>query len=310
MKKRRFYRSALNHCYERTVNGCLCFYTISDYLVFFTILCVAARRYSITLIKVSLMPDHFHISCFCNNPQDLASFIRYTSAVYAMEFNTVCGRKGQLFHKSFGSAPKSTDKAIRTNLIYVDNNPRERYLCSKAEEYRWTFVAYSVSDHPFSERIDRRTAPSYLKNAMKLVEILNEEGKFLRHSTLYRMFSKLSKQQKESFIDFIISTYSVIDYKFSIDMFGSYENMLTADHASAGKEFDIHEEFNGKRDDVYKDMTRLLLVNGLISDIHEVVSMKQSEKEKLWRFLLGKTPATPRQIACFLHLPPQNQPPD
>lgn len=252
------------------------------------------------------MYDHYHISCICNSSRDLAAFIRYIESVYAQEFNYVCKRKGRLFTKSFGSAPKYKFKSIRTNLVYVDNNPVERYICKQAEQYRWNFLAYAVSDNPFSEKIDKRKAPSHLKQSMQMVVLLNNEGRFLRHATLNGLFSRLNKQQTESLIDHIISTYSVIDYQYSIEMFGSYENNLIADHATAGSEHDIKEYRNGKRDDVYAEMTKLLINNGFVSDIHDVVTMKDCDKRRLYVFLEKLTDATSRQIECFLHLPPQS----
>ena len=85
-------------------------------------------------------------------------------------------------------------------------------------------------------------------------------------------------------------------------MFGSYEAMLVAEHSTKGKEFDLGETFNGRRDDVYAKMSNLLLSAGLVSDIHEVVSMGQMQKERLRVFLTGKTYATYSQIDSFLHI--------
>lgn len=302
MNKRRFSSSALNHCYQRTVGGCLLFYTVTDYLVYFTIVCQAALRYDVTLVKLCPMPDHIHLSCFCKTVQMLSSFMRYSNALYAREFNKICGRHGELFREEFGSAPKITDKDIRSNLIYVDNNPPERYLCKHSEDYRWNFVAYAVSNHPFSEKIVKRYASSHLKRAMSEIESAKRKGRFLTHAMISRFFAKLDNRERNSLVDYIITTYSVIDYDYSIKMFGSYEAMLVAEHSTKGKEFDLGETFNGRRDDVYAKMSNLLLSARLVSDIHEVVSMGQMEKERLRRFLTGKTYATYSQIDSFLHI--------
>ena len=120
------------------------------------------------------------------------------------------------------------------------------------------------------------------------------------------LFSKLDLQEKKSLTDFIITTYSVIDYQFSVEMFGSHKNNLVADNASTGSEYEIRERFNGKRDDVYAKMTGLLLRGGFVSDIHDVISMSLENKKKLFYYLKGMTDATSRQIECFLHLPPQS----
>ncbi len=43
-RKRKFAPEGTQHIYKRTENGGLLFYTLSDYLVFFTITCVAAEK--------------------------------------------------------------------------------------------------------------------------------------------------------------------------------------------------------------------------------------------------------------------------
>ena len=307
MKSRRFFVNALNHCYQRSVNGFLLFYTVTDYLVYFTIVCIAAIRYNVRIIKLCPMPDHIHLSCFCSSVKKLSAFIRYTNSLYAREFNKVCGRKGELFYKEYGSAPKRTDKDIRSNLIYVDNNPPERFLCARAEDYRWNFLAYAISKYPFSKKILRRSASSHLRHAMDEVRAAKERGRFLPHAFISRLFSKLDVSERKSLTDFIISTFNVIDYNYSISMFGGYEAMLIAEHATKGKEFELKESFNGKRDDVYAKMSNLLLSAGKVCDIHQVVKLTRAEKEQLFMFLLGKTEATTNQIDCFLHIPPRNR---
>ena len=305
MKKRRFIKNALNHCYQRSVNGFLLFYTITDYLVYFTIVCTAATKYNVRIIKVCPMPDHVHLSCFCKTVKSLSAFMRYVNSLYAREFNRICHREGELFQGTFGSAPKVTDKDIRSNLIYVDNNPPERYLCRKSEEYRWNFLAYATNNHPFSDKIVKRKATSHLKHAMDEVVATKGKGRFMPHAMISRLFSKLDNSERNSLVDYIITTYSVIDYNYSINIFGSYEAMILAEHSTRGKEFDIDETFNGKRDDVYARMSNILLSAGLVDDIHQVVSKERQEKERLFLFLLGKTKATTNQIDCFLHIPPR-----
>lgn len=55
--QRRFSKGALNHVYQRTLNGFLIFYSVSDFLVYFTILCVVASKYHVRILMVSLMPS-------------------------------------------------------------------------------------------------------------------------------------------------------------------------------------------------------------------------------------------------------------
>ena len=79
----------------------------------------------------------------------MSDLINHACAWYAREFNQSVSLAGRLLKKNFGSAPKRDDKAVRTAINYVGNNPVEKRLCVCPEEYRWNFIAYGNSRHPF-----------------------------------------------------------------------------------------------------------------------------------------------------------------
>ena len=56
-----FKAGALHHIYQRTYDGYLIFYSVRDFLVFFTLLCTTARKYKITVLGLCLMYDHIHV---------------------------------------------------------------------------------------------------------------------------------------------------------------------------------------------------------------------------------------------------------
>lgn len=103
------------------------FYSISDYLVFFTIFCTAARHWDVVVVKLCLMPDHIH-------------------------------------------------------------NSVERHLCTKTEEYRWDFVAYAVTNHPFSDPLVVRRASYAMKKALSVVKARYAEGKYLKYKLIQNLF--------------------------------------------------------------------------------------------------------------------------
>jgi len=78
--------------------------------------------------------------------------------------------------------------------------------------------------------------------------------------------------------------------------------MLTAVHSTTGSEYDLKEQFIGRSDAVYEEMTRILMDSGRFTDIHEVLSLPDEEKWTLFKFLSGKTNATPDQIAKYLQI--------
>ncbi len=300
---RKFYSGSLNHCYQNTRNGYLLFYTVFDCLVFFTVFCSTARRYNVSVLKLCLMPDHIHFVIMAESRKELYSFVRDFTKLFAKLQNEFYGRKGALFNSPFGSAPKKDLKQIKANLIYVDNNPVERDLAEKAEDYQWNFIAYAHCSTPFSEPLDDKTLSDKLKASMSLASERQRSNRPLNYSTLRYMFKGLDTKEQNQLIDHIITCFSIIDHSEAIRFFGSYENMLTADHSTTGSEYDIKEQFVGKRDDVYAQLTRILLQEYKYSSIQAILKLTDDERFKLFQSLSGRTSATPKQIAKYLRLP-------
>ena len=299
-KARRVKDGILNHCYQRTVGGAILFYNYADYLVYFTSYCVLARKYDVVVLSLCQMPDHLHDSLLVREKKQLASFKRDQNSWFAKQQNEFLKIEGPLFWHPFGSAMKTDEKKIRTNLIYVGNNPVERHLADKAEECRWNYVAYADSDHPFSKKMVLRKCSSALKGAMKEVRAQHTMDLPLNYCMIYRLFKPLDMEETQQLIDFIIGIYNVIDYKLALEYFGgSYKQFLTALHSTTGSEHDIKEKKTGRSDLYYDQMTTLLLREYALGDIHEFVRM---DKKQLFNFLRGKTAATEKQIKKYLRI--------
>lgn len=292
----------MNHCYQNTFDGKLVFYSVSDFLVYFTIFCVIVPRYKTRVLGLTLMYDHIHKSMVADSRRELYRCSQNVTSVFVKEHNKTLGRKGPLFRKPFGSVPKYSDKKARSNLIYLANNPVERYIVELAEQYRWNFLAYYNNNHPFSEPISKHSASRHLLWAISIVNKKHSNSEYLTNSLLRTLFKKLKKAEKEQLTDYIISKYNIIDYEAAIRFWGSYEKMLTAIHSTTGDEHDLNEVFIGKRDDVYPKMTSIILKTGKYKDIHEIVSLPADQKIELFNFLFGKTSAQAEQIAKYLHM--------
>jgi hypothetical protein len=248
------------------------------------------------------MPDHIHGSVTADKKSNLSAFERDTTAVFAREHNSVCHRKGPFFKSPFGSVPKFGDKKARSNLIYVDNNPVERRICEKAEQYRWNYLAYADNDHPFSEPFLARDASNAMLRAIRTVEDRHSRGLHLPYAMLKRMFKPLSNKERQQLVDIIITTYSVIDYQESIRYFDNLDAMLTAIHSTTGSEHDLNEVFVGKDDSWYRRMSEIVLAHSNLSDIHDMLGFPPDKKYTLFRLLRRETQATSEQIAKFLRI--------
>jgi len=292
------------HCYQRPKNRGLIFYSFIDHLLYFTIFCSRVRNFGVTVLKLVQMPDHLHHSLEEKAPGQVPAFIGDVTRLFCREYNRGYGISGPMFDAPFGRALKVTDKDIRSNMLYLDNNPTERQLVKNAEDYRWNYLAYAASKHPFSEKIVLRKASMPLRRALKMVKFQHDRGKYLSLAMLRFLFKNIStNQEQEQLIDYIISTYSVINYAASCTFFKSYQDELIAAHSVSGKEYDITESFIGRSDRYYAIMERTLLLCGKVKDIHEILTMPIEKKRQLYSFLRLKTDAPRKQIAIFLHIP-------
>ena len=141
-KKRRFVPGECMHVYQRAVKGFNIFYDQEDYLVFYTIFATVARQYNVTVMELCIMIDHIHILLSSMSLDVISRFVMHYTSMFVREYNSDVGRKGPLFHKSFGSAPKRGSKSIRSTIVYIGNNPVEKNLCTSPELYFWNFLEF------------------------------------------------------------------------------------------------------------------------------------------------------------------------
>ncbi|MBO4670699.1 MAG: transposase [Bacteroidales bacterium] len=301
-KVRSFYSDILIHCYQRMKDGYLQFYNFIDYLVYFSILCTLAPRFGIKILSLCQMPDHTHGAFKAYRSKDLAKCMGELSRYYSRYGQAYPCRGGRLFTCRYGSAVKYGDKKARTNFIYIGNNPVERRLVQKAEEYRWNYLAYAVSDHPFSEKLVVRKASYAMKQAMAEVKSTHDMDRPLSYILLRRLFKPLNGKEQNQLIDYIITTYSVIDYAAAIRFFDSYQDMIGAMHYNTGSEYDINEVFTGRSDACYAEIANWLTVNLRLKDIHDVFLMPDEKRTNLLFDIHKATGAPPAQIAKFLRL--------
>lgn len=302
-RKRKFYKGALNHVYQRTVGGVHLFYTVEDCLVFYSIFSVCARSSGIKALELCIMHNHVHILIDTENVHELYSFMDRVSAWFVRAYNCMHGRKGKLLKKSFGSAPKWEEKKKRSAAIYVGNNPVEKRFCRYAEEYRWNFLAYFKSDHPFSEAIKSTEASQNLKKFIKIVDNLIDLNLPLRYSLLHSFRSKLNAKEFEQLVDHAISGYLPFDYDALFSLFKSHDDMIVAMRSTTGDEFDIKEA----RDDFslafFREMMGYMQSHHSDDFVAKMISLPLEDKFRIVSELQANTNASSHQICQFLHIP-------
>lgn len=301
MKARRYKEGAYTHIYQRTINRFNIFYDITDYLVYYTIVSIAVSKYGVSVLEICLMIDHIHMLVSTSSRKVLSNFVSFITSVFVREYNSSIGRRGPLFEERFGSAPKSDKKKLMSSIIYLGNNPVERKLCLRAEQYRWNFLAYIDSAFPFSEPVTLSKASYHLKKAIKEVNHHREQGRYLNHSVLNRLMKNLTGGEKSQLTDYIITRYNFIDSNAMMSHFEDYAELLKSMHSTTGSEYEIKEDFDRLSDNVYRDMIRV--VRSICSaDVRKTIVLSAEEKLQIVEEIRRQTAAPMWQIAKFLHI--------
>ena len=301
-KRRRFVQGECMHIYQRSVKGFNLFYDLEDFIVFYTIVSVLAKVYGVVLMEMCLMIDHVHLLMMAESIDDISAFVRHYTSVFVMESNNDIGRSGPLFHKSFGSAPKKGSKKIRSAIVYVGNNPVEKKLCARAEEYRWNFLAYLNEDFPFSRKIPYEERSRSLKRAIKEVNCMKVSNRYLSYAQVRRLLGSLSEDERAFLTDYIITSYYPFDKQALLSFYEGVDEMLHAMSSTAGSDYDIREVYYSGSDNVYWDMIDAVRRDCQIVPVRGVVVLPVGQKLQVAGMLQKKTNASKIQLMKFLHL--------
>ena len=301
-KKRKFAPNECMHIYQRTIDGFNIFYDREDALVFYTIFSVLARFYKVKVLALCLMVDHVHSLLSSETLSGISDFVRHFTSLFVSEYNQSVGRHGPLFHKSYGSAPKVGGKKIRSTIVYIGNNPVEKAMCSKAEEYRWNFLAYLNAATPFSSVVPTSAFSMKLRRALAEVKGTYARKKYLAYGQVRRMFDGMSENECELLTDYIINLYLPFDKDALLSYYASYDDMIMAMRSTAGGEYDIREVFNSGTDRVYADMADYVLDELRISPVRSVIGFSDEHKLEVAGLLANRFGVRKHELSKFLHM--------
>lgn len=302
MRNRKFIKNSLQHTYQRSIDKGVVFYSTEDYLVLFTLCCTYSKVYKIGILGICIMLNHIHYLLESNSKKDMSDFIQVVTSVFVKMYNQNILRKGSLFTPLYGSSSKYGNKKIRTIIAYLYNNPVEKNICSKADEYRWSFLAYANNKFPFSEKIRKNQMSKRLRDLLKIVDERQSKNQALTYSLLNGYMPLLNKKEKSYLIDYVISTYSCINYSKLISYYGSFEKLKIAINSNTGSEYEIKEDFDNFSDKYAKELIKLTNESGFFKySKRNFPELPKDELEKLVLHL-SKSKANIIQISRFLHI--------
>ena len=304
--RRKIYRSGFLHICQKSADNGIIFYVLEDFLVFYSVLSVKAVIFGIVILAIDIMFNHFHLGILCRDERKLAGFMNSSTSVFARMYNRHYGLEGQLFKRPFKSVPKMTETRIRDCLFYIWNNPKEKKAVKLAEEYRWNFLKYLESDNPYSEPVNLTTASENLVGLIRDVETRRRAGKYLDYGFFDERYKSLSKDERLQLIDHIIVSYNMIRRDTLIEMFESYQTLLTAVNAVTGNEYGMSDDNDDEDYRHYRQMIVVLKREGI--DLDKVrfrngyFEGNESLLTRLRKLLKAEVGASDYEVAKFLHL--------
>lgn len=300
--KRKLPSDTFQHIYIRSVNQFVIFYSMEDRLVYYTIFAVMAKRYGIIVLAMVLMFDHVHHLIKSVSRALYGKFEGVTTSTFAMAFNRDSGRKGPLFVKAYGNAPKRRDKDVRSCIAYNYNNSVEKLLFTRAEMDRWNLLAYVDNPHPFSKEITRETASKKLLRSMDAVVLYHGRNEYLDYPIVRRLFNGLDSEEREQLLDFIISLYLPIDRDALLGYYKNYDAMVMAINSNTGSEYEINEVYDPESHQDYARMLDLTQRSSFAADPRSIIMVPDEQKRKILNTLMERTGASPNHAKRFLHL--------
>lgn len=290
------------HVYQRSIGGVNVFYDDEDYIVFVSIVSVLKKIYHVVVIEACIMRNHVHLLVAADSLDDISAFVRHYTSLFVMESNRDIGRTGPLFHKSFGSAPKSGGKKIRSAIVYIGNNPVEKAMCLEARLYRWNLLAYLRSKTPFSMAVPLKNSSYRYQMAVAEVKDMIRGNRYLSYSQVRRLLYSVHSDERERLIDFMVSSYPVLDGEVLLSYYNSLDEMFYAMKSTSGSEYDIKELYDSGSDAVYDEIVRFVVEQLGIVPARSVIAMSVDRKIQIATALRKHTSATMVQISRFLHM--------
>lgn len=296
-----YQKGAVGHIFQRARSGFVVFYSVKDSLVFFTIFSLTAAKHRIRVLGLCLMYNHIHVLVEAEDHKTIARFMQELCSKFSKTYNIRHGLKGSLL-STYGLSNKRGGKQARTSLAYLYNNPVEDRICKRAEDWRWNFLVYAESDHPYSDKLIPREASVSMRKSLSRVKMLHAHGRPLSYEVLDDLFLSLNVSEKKQLIDFIVREYSVIDFKRVISYYGSYRNMLTAFSSNTGSEYDIREPHDPYSGADYKKMTHHLAADGRFSGIEDVLRLQAEERIAYLNELISRCGVSIEHARKFLRI--------
>ena len=171
-----FEYESIYHIYNKTNNKELLFRSEQNFLYFLILYAKYISPFAGTFAW-NLLPNHFHFLLRLKKEKDIEEYIkslpldsqtkteklylvdkdintlmenefkRFFTA-YAMAFNNMHKRTGNLFYRTFKRVSVTEDSQFTQSLIYIHANAQKHGLVKQFDQYKWTSYHSLISEKP------------------------------------------------------------------------------------------------------------------------------------------------------------------
>ena len=128
------------HIYNRRTDKQCLFASDESYEEFVALLKKANARYPVRLHSYCLMSTHWHLAASAEHAQSLSKYVGWISTKHAIRFRreSVTVGQGHVYQDRFQSVPADGVVHYARLIRYIEANPLEAGLVSRAQDWRWS----------------------------------------------------------------------------------------------------------------------------------------------------------------------------
>lgn len=121
------------------------FHKDGDFAAFVKLISLANQRLPMRVLAFCLLNNHFHLVLWPRHDGDLSRWMQWLLTSHVRRYHRHYGSSGHVWQGRFKAFPVQKDGHLLALLRYVERNALRANLVSRAEEWRWSSLAWRPS---------------------------------------------------------------------------------------------------------------------------------------------------------------------
>ena len=149
-RRRNFHCGDVYHIYQRGNYRQDVFFTATHLLIYLRRIALLADRYHIRLHAFCLMSNHIHFLVETSRKDGISRFMQQLQAYHARLIHSDQNQDGHLWKNRFGHTRITSPAHYRHTMLYIERNPLQAKMVTRAEYYPYSSAAAHVANSPLA----------------------------------------------------------------------------------------------------------------------------------------------------------------